>query len=116
MKINEDVLLSIPNLLLGEHIKVSLNATGYEVEHVEPKDVPERISDKKGDFVIVDLGAQDPKSIDKFPDLPHSIKTIGLVTHRDVRIIPIWKKKGFNCVFRTDFFNDPGKFLFPEDE
>ncbi len=48
MKINEDVLLSIPNLLLGKHIKVSLSATGYEVEHVDPKDVAKRIEEKNG--------------------------------------------------------------------
>jgi len=115
LKINEDVLLSIPNLLLGKHIKVSLSATGYEVEHVDPKDVAKRIEEKKWDLIIVDLGAQNPKEIESFPSISDFVRTIGLVTHRDVRRIPRWKKKGFNCVFRVDFFSDPGKFLFPED-
>tara|TARA_B100000029_G_scaffold516272_1_gene628302 strand:+ start:7300 stop:7638 length:339 start_codon:yes stop_codon:yes gene_type:complete len=111
LKINEDVLLSIPNLLLAKHIKVSLGATGYEVEHVEPKDVAKRIEEKKWDLVIVDLGVQE---IDNFPPVSEFIKTIGLVTHRDLRHKPKWEKKGFVCVYKVDFFSDPGKFLFPE--
>ncbi|MBC8514312.1 hypothetical protein H8D30_00420 [bacterium] len=108
------VLFSITNLLLGSHIRIVLRATGFEVQSVPPSQVSLQIAKEVWDMVVVDLSDKEIGPPEAFPKPLPVLHSIGLITHRDMELKDEWEEYGFRCVFRSDFFQNPEQFLFPD--